>query len=53
MVSVWLPSDALSQRLLSYLGFSYLGRGVTLHGSSSKVQPLLLTFDVGYEKAKR
>ena len=29
--------------LLSYLGFSYLGRGVSLHGCSSKVQPLLLT----------
>ena len=26
--SVCLPSDALSQRLPSYLGFSYLGRGV-------------------------
>ena len=25
MVSVYLPSDALSQHLLSYLGFSYLG----------------------------
>ena len=28
MVSVCLPSDALSQHLPSYLGFSYLGRGV-------------------------
>ena len=27
-VSVCLPSDALSQHLPSYLGFSYLGRGV-------------------------
>ena len=27
MVSVYLPSDALSQHLPSYLGFSYLGRG--------------------------
>ena len=27
VVSVCLPSDALSQRLPSYLGFSYLGRG--------------------------
>ena len=45
MVSVCLPSDALSQHLLSYLGFSYLGRGVSLHGCSSKVQPLLLTLD--------
>ena len=43
-----LPSDALSQHLLSYLGFSYLGRGVSLHGCSSKVQPLLLTLDEGY-----
>ena len=39
MVSVCLPSDALSQHLLSYLGFSYIGHGVSLHGCSSKVQP--------------
>ena len=48
MVSVHLPSDALLQYLLSYLGFSYLGHGVSLHGCSSKVQPLLLTLDEGY-----
>ena len=48
MVLVCLPSDALSQHLLSYLGFSYLGRGVSLHGCSRKVQPLLLTLDEGY-----
>ena len=48
MVSVCLPSDALLQHLLSYLGFSYLGRGVSLHGCSSKVQPLLLTLDEWY-----
>ena len=48
MVSVCLPSDALLQHLLSYLGFSYLGRGVSLHRCSSKVQPLLLTLDKGY-----
>ena len=48
MVSVCLPSDALLQLLPSYLGFSYLGRGVSLHGCSSKVQPLLLTLDEGY-----
>ena len=48
MVSVCLPSDALLQHLLSYLGFSYLGCGVSLHGCSSKVQPLLLTLDEGY-----
>ena len=40
MVSVCLPSDALLQHLPSYLGFSYLGHGVSLHGCSSKVQPL-------------
>ena len=40
-----LPSDDLLQHLPSYLGFSYLGRGVSLHGCSSKVQPLLLTLD--------
>ena len=43
-----LPSDALLQHLLSYLGFSYIGHGVSLHGCSSKVQPLLLTLDEGY-----
>ena len=47
MVSVCLPSDALLQHLPSYLGFSYLGCGVSLHGCSSKVQPLLLTLEVG------
>ena len=48
MFSVCLPSDALLQDLPSYLGFSYLGRGVSLQGCSSKVQPLLLTLDEGY-----
>ena len=48
MVSVCLPSDALSPHLPSYLGFSYLGHGVSLHGCSSKAQPLLLTLDKGY-----
>ena len=48
MVSVCLPSDALSQYLLSYLGFSYPGRGVSLQGCSSKAQPLLLTLEKGY-----
>ena len=48
MVSVILPSDALSQHLLPYLDFSYLGRGVSLHGCSSKEQPLLLTLDERY-----
>ena len=48
MVLVFLPSDALLQHLPSYLGFSYLGCGVSLHGCSSKVQPLLLTLEEGY-----
>ena len=48
MVSVSLPSDALLYHLPSYLGFSYLGRGVPLHGCSSKAQSLLLTLDEGY-----
>ena len=48
MVSVCLPSDALSQHLPSDLGFSYLGREISLQGCSSKVQPLLLTLDEGY-----
>ena len=43
-----LPSDTLLQHLPSYLDFSYLGRGVSLHGCSSKAQPLLLTLDEGY-----
>ena len=43
-----LPSDALSQHLRSYLGFSYLGSGVSLHSCCSKAQPLLLTLDEGY-----
>ena len=45
MVSVCLPSDALLQHLPSYLGFSYPGRGVSLHGCSSKAQLLLLTLE--------
>ena len=47
MVSVCLPSDALLQHLPSYLGFSYLGRGVSLHSCSSKAQKLILTLDEG------
>ena len=43
-----LPSDALSQHLPSYLGFSYFGCGVSLHGCSSKAPLLLLTLDEGY-----
>ena len=48
MVSVCLYSDALLQHLPSYLGFSYLGHGVSLQGCSSKAQLLLLTLDEGY-----
>ena len=48
MVSVCLPSDALLQLLPSYLGFSYLGHRVFLHGCSRKAQPLLLTLDERY-----
>ena len=48
MISVFLPSDALLQHLLSYLGFSFLGRRVSLHGCSSKAQPLLLTLEEWY-----
>ena len=46
MVSVCLPSDALSQYLPSSLGFSYPGHGVSLHGCSSKAQLPLLTLNV-------
>ena len=45
---MFLPSDALFQHLPSYLGFSYLGRGVSLHSCSSKAQLPLLTLDEGY-----
>ena len=45
---MYLPSDVLLYHLPSYLGFCYLGRGVSLHGYSSKAQPLLLTLDEGY-----
>ena len=48
MVSVCLPSDALLQHLLSFLGFSYLERGISLQGCSSKARPLHLTLDEGY-----
>ena len=48
MVSVSLSSDALLQHLLSYLGFSYTGHGVSLHSCSSKAQLLLLTLDEEY-----
>ena len=48
MVSVCLPSDALLQYLPSYFGLSYLGHGVSLHGLSSKAQPLLLTLNERY-----
>ena len=41
--ALWCPLA-----LPSYLGFSYLGCGVSLHGCSSKAQPLLLTLDEGY-----
>ena len=45
MVLVCLPADAFSQHLLSHLGFSYLGRGISLHGCSRKAHLLLLTLD--------
>ena len=48
MVSACLFSDALLQHLPSYLRFSYLGRGVSLHGCSGKAQPLLLALEEGY-----
>ena len=43
-----LPSYALLKHLPSYLGFSYFGHGVSLHGCSSKAQWLLLTLDERY-----
>ena len=32
----------------TYVGFSYLGHELSLHGCSSKTQLLLLTLDEGY-----
>ena len=48
MISVCLPSDDVLQHLPSNMGFSYLGRGVSLDSCSSKAQPLLLTLDEVY-----
>ena len=48
MVLVCLPFDALWQHLPSYLGFSYLGLGASLHGCSSKAQLLLFILEEGY-----
>ena len=47
---LWFVSSlwCLSQHLPSYLGFCYLGRGVSLQGCSSKAQVLLLTLEEGY-----
>ena len=55
MVSVCLPCDALLQHLPPYLGFSYLGRGISLHSQCSlpwtrgiSSPPPLLTLNVEY-----
>jgi len=42
--SLWRPLSTPTV----LLGVSYLGRGVSLHSCSRKVQPLLLTLDDGY-----
>ena len=42
--ALWCPLTTPT----SYLGFSYLGCRVSLHGCSSKAQLLLLTLDEGY-----
>ena len=61
MVSVCLPFDALFQHLPSYLGFSYLGCGVSPHrcpswpwtwNSSSRPSCALLLFIIGDWNAK-
>ena len=51
MASVCLSSDALLQHLPSYLGFSYLGHGESLHGCSSKAQ-LLTPWKKSYDQTK-
>ena len=43
-----LPSDALLQHLPSYLGFSYLGHGLSLHGSPAKYSRCSLLWTRGY-----
>ena len=48
MVSVCLPSYALLQHLPSYLGFSYLGHGLSLHGSPAKYSRCSLLWTRGY-----
>ena len=53
VMALWLEEQPLLPEgniliLPSYWGFSYLGRGVTLHGCYSKVQLLPLTLDKGY-----
>ena len=48
VISVCLSSNAFSLSLPSQLGFSYLGRGISLHGCSSKAQLLFLTLDEWY-----
>ena len=53
MVSVCLPSDALSQYLPSYLGFSYLGCGVSLHGCSISVGAQYATGDQGRNNSRK
>ena len=40
-------ADSLEKTLMLG-GIGYPGRGVSLHGCSSKAQPLLLTLDEGY-----
>ena len=42
--ALWCPLSASTV----LLGFSYLERGVSLHGCSSNAQLLLLTLDLGY-----
>ena len=50
MLSVCLPSDALSQHLPSYLGFSYLGCGVSPQGHLSWPWILLVNLYAEYIK---
>ena len=52
VVSVCLPTDALSQRLLSYLGSLALDVG-SPHGCSSKAQPPRLALDEGNYRLPR
>ena len=52
MVSTCQPSDALSQHLSSYLGFSYLGHGVSDLGDIKAATIIQITEETVIEDIK-